>query len=190
MGGNKESIIGLRFDKRVVLELTVSSPRTPWLVVCDCGAKFDCLMQDLRRGGNCRNCYEKSPVRVNRRKRPYESVYNLFVGRAKHEVALTYEDYFNIAVSKPNCYYCDSTLKWSEFRDRKQSGSNLDRKDSNKGYTIDNVVPCCRVCNITKNNNFTHEEFILLGKVISQINAQRALALLQLELEEETKKGN
>jgi hypothetical protein len=31
------------------------------------------------------------------------------------------------------------------------SGLSLDRIDSNKGYTSDNVLPCCGMCNIVKN---------------------------------------
>jgi hypothetical protein len=28
--------------------------------------------------------------------------------------------------------------------------SGIDRVDSNKGYTIDNCVPCCKTCNLAK----------------------------------------
>lgn len=38
------------------------------------------------------------------------------------------------------CYYCD-----------KEIADGIDRIDSNRNYTIDNVVPCCKVCNLMKN---------------------------------------
>lgn len=41
---------------------------------------------------------------------------------------------------KQNCYYCSSSEKIS-----------IDRLDSSKDYSINNVVPCCSVCNIMKN---------------------------------------
>lgn len=42
------------------------------------------------------------------------------------------------------CYYC---------KNHKDTGCNgIDRINSNKPYSIDNVVPCCRTCNIMKND--------------------------------------
>lgn len=38
------------------------------------------------------------------------------------------------------CYYCGESISYG-----------LDRIDSTKGYTYDNVVPCCGICNIMKN---------------------------------------
>ena len=37
--------------------------------------------------------------------------------------------------------------------------NGLDRVDNEKGYTIDNVVPCCKHCNYAKRNRSV-EEFI------------------------------
>jgi len=36
---------------------------------------------------------------------------------------------------------------------------SIDRKDSRKAYSPDNMVPCCWNCNRLKNDFFTHEEF-------------------------------
>lgn len=36
--------------------------------------------------------------------------------------------------------------------------NGIDRIDNNKGYTIDNVVPCCKMCNQAK-NDYTLQEF-------------------------------
>ncbi len=41
-----------------------------------------------------------------------------------------------------------------------------DRLDNSKGHTKENVVPCCFRCNATRNNNFTHEEMLLIGNFI------------------------
>jgi len=37
--------------------------------------------------------------------------------------------------------------------------NGLDRVDSSKGYTIDNVVPCCPLCNTMKLDK-TREQFL------------------------------
>jgi len=51
-----------------------------------------------------------------------------------------------------------------------------DRLDNTKGHTMDNVVPCCSLCNITRMDNYTFEEMLLLGKSIRKIKDQRRLA--------------
>lgn len=61
---------------------------------------------------------------------------------------LSYEFYESQLWGKP-CHYCGVQMEVT----------GLDRKDSDKGYTADNVVPACRSCNIKK---FTkpYEQFI------------------------------
>ena len=49
----------------------------------------------------------------------------------------------------------------------------LDRIDNSKGYTQHNVVPCCTLCNKTRSNNFTLEEFQLIGLTIKKIREMR-----------------
>jgi len=53
------------------------------------------------------------------------------------------EKYFNT-----NCYYCNEII----------SGLGIDRIDNEKGYVLDNIVPCCSKCNFMKHvqnkNNF------------------------------------
>lgn len=53
-----------------------------------------------------------------------------------------------IELLKNNCFYCNET-----------SLIGIDRVDSSKGYTLENCVPCCSICNIMKSNR-TLEEFL------------------------------
>ena len=46
-----------------------------------------------------------------------------------------------------------------------------------KGHTKDNVVPCCYDCNCARNDNFSHEEMVILGKTISEIKSKRSKTL-------------
>ena len=48
-----------------------------------------------------------------------------------------------------------------------------------KGHTKDNVVPCCYDCNCARNDNFSHEEMVILGKTISEIKSKRSKTLKQ-----------
>lgn len=60
------------------------------------------------------------------------------------------------ALTKKQCHYCNNKLP--------ETKTGLDRKDSNLGYNINNVVPCCRYCNQIKSNLFSYEEFLRLSK--------------------------
>lgn len=48
------------------------------------------------------------------------------------------------------CEYCGGWLP--------ETGHGMDRKDPLKGYTLENVVPCCTSCNRIKNRYLTYEE--------------------------------
>ena len=67
--------------------------------------------------------------------------------------------------TKP-CFYCGDTNR-----------VGCDRIDNSKGHTKDNVVPCCYDCNCARNDNFSHEEMIMLGKTISEIKSKRSKTL-------------
>ncbi len=62
--------------------------------------------------------------------------------------SLPFELYETQLWGKP-CHYCGCGLEVT----------GLDRKDSSKGYSRDNVVPCCGLCNIKKNTK-PYEQFI------------------------------
>ena len=70
--------------------------------------------------------------------------------RCSREFTITFEEYFQL-LSQP-CYYCNKELVGVE------TGVGLDRIDNSKGYTIENVLPCCSICNQTRNKNWTVEE--------------------------------
>ena len=64
--------------------------------------------------------------------------YQLGAQRRKIEWDLSFEK-FKKFWQKP-CYYCGSQIETI----------GLDRKNNNEGYNIDNIVPCCQICNILK----------------------------------------
>jgi hypothetical protein len=138
-----------------------------WLVQCTCGSdkKYVCSTQDLTLRKGCKYCTHRGD-RLNRRKRPFEATYNTWTNRTKHKVDISYEQFVSLTKIK-DCHYCGDTIRWADETKRKQSSaSNLDRKDNNKHYTLDNVVVCCLRCNKAKNTHFTYEEWTLLGNMI------------------------
>ena len=67
---------------------------------------------------------------------------------------LTLED-FKIASKKP-CYYCNE----------KYDSIGFDRLDSEIGYTVENSVPCCAMCNMMK-RKYDINDFIYKCKNIA-----------------------
>lgn len=89
-------------------------------------------------------------------------LYGVYKTRAKKfnydfDIAL---DIFK-SLTSSNCFYCNekpSMIYQHQFKDTSDRArinsqytyNSLDRVDSNKGYTIDNVRPCCKLCNTMK----------------------------------------
>jgi len=89
------------------------------------------------------------------------------------------------------CQYCGIKEKdfpdlWGEFYGLPYRGKRLeiDRKDAvsiqggeikktNPEYSTDNCVLACALCNMSKSNMFTHEEFHEVSKVIQDIWKKR-----------------
>lgn len=66
------------------------------------------------------------------------------------EFILTLEQYTTIINNE--CYYCSGHFGKVIY------GSGLDRLDNSKGYTNDNVVSCCKLCNRLKSDWLSSEE--------------------------------
>ena len=78
------------------------------------------------------------------------------------------------------CHYCGIEEKdviplWGRFygQDKRGRRLELDRKDNEKDYHIENCVLACAVCNCAKSNKFRYEEFKKVGTVIREIWQQR-----------------
>lgn len=82
------------------------------------------------------------------------------------EVRLTLDEYRQVTAS--DCFYCGGDLPFA--------GYGLDRKDPSGAYTLDNVVPCCKVCNRIKTDLLDART---MSGVKGQLAARRVRALLQ-----------
>lgn len=132
-----------------------------------CGALVRRVLSKVTANVHCgRLCYYKS-----RRKRPYEWLYTKLCTRAKDRsvnISLTYEEFLSFTTIK-TCHYCDGPVLWAEFNARDGlSAYNLDRKDVslNEGYFKDNLVVCCGICNFSKGDRFSYEQWGVIGGVI------------------------
>lgn len=68
------------------------------------------------------------------------------------------------AVIEQDCYYCGdepqetTSSKKVNRTDTPYRHNGADRRDNSIGYTLENVVPCCGICNSMK-NRFTEKDF-------------------------------
>lgn len=93
------------------------------------------------------------------------------------EFNLTHDEFKEIVHS--DCYYCGSKpqpqlqlQKYSKNSEH-QPLNGVDRIDSLKGYSIDNCVPCCSLCNQMK-SNLSQEIFLRqIEKIYNFKNVQR-----------------
>lgn len=98
--------------------------------------------EEFRRQSGYRAMYDKLPkTRFTDCKR--------YAKNRGLEWVIGFNDYAELI--QRNCFYCDGPLPATKV--------GLDRLDNMKGYSLNNVVPCCRYCNQMRSNIFTHEEF-------------------------------
>ena len=101
-----------------------------------------------------------------------KDVYQKYIKR--HSGNLKFEDFFEL--SKLPCFYCASPpyqehKKYGARKTKYSDGyifiyNGLDRINNNKGYDLDNVVPCCKKCNWMRHAQTTDEFFERIAKII------------------------
>lgn len=140
----------------------------------DCGNDIKSQISQLKtHSGKCRKCAQ--------RKQPYEHILNELIHtcnkRGIHEVTITYNEFIEI-IKDSKCHYCEKELLFNPYtRDENSNyvsrAYQLDRKNNNLGYIVDNVVPCCWNCNRIKSDIYTYDEFLLLSPILKQIHKNK-----------------
>src|SRR5208283_5285442 len=163
-------LTGQKFGRLTVLELdhitSAEKHRVYWKCKCDCGNYHTTSRFCLRNGSSksC-GCYAKD---FNRRNEPWKvtakKVFNHNGGY--NEADITFDDFLRL--SQLNCGYCNlppsnksntCDPNRNRYKEYDFIYSGLDRVDSSLLHTLDNVVPCCKVCNIAK-HDMTREDFL------------------------------
>jgi len=81
------------------------------------------------------------------------------------------------------CDYCGIEEKdfiplWGVFYTTRGFRLEVEHKDNDRrGYTLENCVLACPICNNAKSNKFSYEEFKRVGDVIKEIWQQKARKL-------------
>jgi 5-methylcytosine-specific restriction endonuclease McrA len=149
-------LVGVRFDKRV-------KAQTFWVFACDCGnLKSKPINKLKRKKSDTCNCV-KGVRDTNTHN--ISSLYHRYASGAKtrgYNFDLTGQAFFDLVSS--NCHYCGSEPSQTHRRVRKVKKdfifiyNGIDRKNNELGYTPDNCVTCCAICNRAK-KDISYTEF-------------------------------
>lgn len=164
-----ENLIGQKFGYLAVIERAPDNKQSMarWLCECKCGNKTIVLGNNLKKGTtrSC-GCFQRESI-IERTRLSYgyaciQETIRCYKNSAKKR-GLEYnliEKHF-IEITQQDCYYCGAkpnNIKKSGHHNGDYVYNGIDRIDNNKGYTIDNIVPCCAKCNYAK-GKLTLQEF-------------------------------
>lgn len=167
----RKNIIGLKFNKLLVIErrptvVKNKQWKSMYLCRCDCGVEKDYSYGSIVFA-NSKSCGCNNFVReLQHGEQAFRRTLRYYKRNAKNRgklFSLTGGQFREL--SKMNCFYCNQPpsnvcsgeSRGNEYGDFIYNG--LDRLDSGGDYTFDNCVPCCRRCNVAK-NDMTFNEFI------------------------------
>lgn len=171
----KNDIINKKFGKLIVLEYVGNKQRSKnynkilrvYKCLCECGIICEKFGSDLRSGSvqSC-GCFKKENLKkihcgkipVNRTPEGAQQRTAKNVWAKSYTDGISFEDFYRL--SQMNCYYCGSPPSnrvnairncSSEWYDQGWWYYNgLDRIDSSKDHSINNVVTSCWQCNRAK----------------------------------------
>lgn len=135
--------------------------RSYFLFQCDCGNKKVILGSGVISGNtkSC-GCLARDARALRRLPDNRSEITAIILGYKRHAASRRFEwnlsEAFVSEIVRMSCVYCgESPSNRKKTKNSFGDGflySGIDRVDSSKGYTEDNVVPCCKVCNYAKSN--------------------------------------
>ncbi len=158
-------IIGKRVGKLVAIKkvgiterLYYNSGIYEW--ECDCGntciASSKQINSRIDKSCGCQSLEKKT---INAKKEHFYR-YKKDARKRNIDFNLSIEEFTKLI--SQDCFYCAIPPNTTRKIDKNNSYlyNGIDRVDNNKGYTIENCVACCKMCNFAK-NNYTLEEFLI-----------------------------
>jgi hypothetical protein len=168
-------LTGQKFGKLLVLKDTGKRKHggSYWLCQCECGRQKEIKGASLRQGHtqscSCKRRFVAGEAAFNR-------VYKSYLdGAKKRELNFSLSKDDIKILTKGNCFYCGAPPSQIRIGNRINGGyvyNGIDRLDNNRGYTTENTVSCCGICNLAK-RKMTVQEFIVWIKRIHKYCEER-----------------
>ena len=177
----QKDLTGTRFGRLVVINRSRRERTTFYTCHCDCGQDREVRSCNLTSGNttSC-GCLQRELTSKRARKPPghaaSRAVWNYYKRNAKTR-GLGWElswEAFSTMIRSP-CYYCgimNGTITRMPHGDT-LAHNGIDRKDNSLGYNVDNAVPCCKICNLAK-NNLSEDEFVAWIERLTLYHTKRA----------------
>jgi len=138
---------------------------------CSCGNDWRGRAAALRNGStlSCAHCQPRGPKPFpDRESVALRSLLTTYQTNARNKArvwGLSERQFYGLLGG--NCHYCDAppgNVASKRARKGRRTGyqvtyNGIDRKDNDKGYTPENSVSCCKVCNYAK-RELEHDQFL------------------------------
>lgn len=149
----KQKMIGKKFNKWTLIKVAYRYHGFFWNVKCKCGVikivSETNLLNNTSKSCGCSKTYKEG-------KGGLEIFYKrtkLYAKYRRKAFNLSFKEFKKLVIK--TCYYCGSLPMTKVYHKHKKIThyfNGLDRIDSNYGYSLNNVVSCCKICNRAKLN--------------------------------------
>lgn len=185
MTKKRRDLTGLVFGRLTVIKLSnrIGNNDEPyWACICSCGIEKEIVGPSLS-SGKTKSCGCLVKDEMKKRILPKgECGFNCVLSDYKYNAKkrglqwyLSKDDFKYL--TQQNCYYCGSPPLGISKPNSKRASidvvensiycyNGVDRKDNKLGYIKENVVSCCKQCNIIK-MHYSHDDFINKCKLIA-----------------------
>lgn len=170
-----KDLSGKRFGRLTVVRFDHTTPNgiSYYLCLCDCGVEKIIRASNFTHGTtvSC-GCYQREEKNKWLRSKTPHLIAPKGIWKSHYADGCSFEKFLEL--SQQNCFYCGSPPynKYNPYVYRMKKGTiskewfdkcwyvynGLDRIDSNKPHSEDNIVTCCILCNQAK-NDLSIEEF-------------------------------
>jgi hypothetical protein len=181
-------LVGHRFGKLTVIKINRVSVKygAYWECLCDCGKKR-VVKASLLKSGDIHSCGSDCNAKLATEftfedKTDPNSALMVLYNRYKkgaEERNLSFDLSIKSVkyLTKLDCFYCgiEPRQKIYGYRNEEYIYNGIDRVESYKGYTISNVVPCCKMCNMAKLNYSQEDFFMWVDRIYNHLHSNKFL---------------
>lgn len=150
-----------------------------WKCLCDCGKTKYANGVKLRQGsiiscGCVYRRYFKPKIKTEEqiKKQAVSKIIGRYKSKAK-ERNLSWNlnrEIFENTIKKP-CYYCGISSSLSlKIQNYSYNYNGIDRINSKNGYEENNIVPCCKTCNMSKSDMSQEDFYSWIKRVANNLN--------------------